>query len=70
MHSQRRRWEREKRSTHHFEGSVGCNEVPTHPTKLRSGTLKTFLNQMLKYLCITMSAGAWEPETITTGIVF
>jgi len=23
---------------------------------------KTILNQMLKYLCLTMSANAWEPE--------
>jgi hypothetical protein len=33
----------------HFGGSVGCNEVPTH-------LQKNHLNQMLKYLYITMSA--------------
>jgi len=44
---ERQRNEVAERSTHHFGRSVGFRFAPTHPTK-------NHLNQLLKYLCITM----------------
>ena len=58
------RWEVE---THHFGGSVGSGNPPFwriggFPLRSYPPYKKNHLNQILKYLCITMSAVASEPE--------
>jgi hypothetical protein len=53
----------ERSETHHFGGPPsfgGFRFRSTHPTYM-------FVFKILKYLCITMCAGAWEREVLSLG---